>query len=124
MAIALVAIKTREEKYKVGFTTWLNLKALVTNCRGEMIDISGYLKVSKNGGEYSKQGQFKSSLRDRRSKEKGKGIRARDHARGRREEGFFPFSLARQNSPFPFPLLTPATQASYSQSSMHTIQKS
>ena len=27
------------------------------------------------------------SLRGRRSKGKGKGIRARDHARGRREEG-------------------------------------
>ena len=30
---------------------------------------------------------FRSSLRGRRSKGKGKGIRARDHARGRREEG-------------------------------------
>ena len=29
----------------------------------------------------------KCSLRGRRSKGKGKGIRARDHARGRREEG-------------------------------------
>ena len=28
--------------------------------------ISGYLKVSKNGGEYSKQGQLKSSLRGAR----------------------------------------------------------
>ena len=53
-----------------------------------------------------------SSLRGRRSKGKGKGIRARDHARGRREEGnAVPFlspsraprALTRQNSPFPFP---------------------
>ena len=43
------------------------------------------------------------SLRGRRSKGKVKRIRARDHARGRREEGNFPFSLARPNSPFPFP---------------------
>ena len=35
------------------------------------------------------------SLRGRRSKGKGKGIRGRDHARGRRKEGNFPFSLAR-----------------------------
>ena len=80
MAMALVAINKREEKYKVAFTISLNLKASVRNCRGEMMDISGYLKASKNGGEYSKQGQLKSSLRDRRSKEKGKGIKARDHA--------------------------------------------
>ena len=32
---------------------------------------------------------LQSSLRGRRSKGKGKGIRARDHARGRREEGNF-----------------------------------
>ena len=102
MAIALVAIKKREEKYKVGFTTWLNLKALVTNCRGEMIDISGYLKVSKNGGEYSKQGQLKPSLRDRRSKEKGKGIRARDHARGRRVSFLSPSRAKIPPSPSPF----------------------
>ena len=55
------------------------------------------------------------SLRGRRSKGKGKGIRARDHARGRRKEGNFlspsrvPRVLARPTSPFL--LLTPATQA-------------
>ena len=49
------------------------------------------------------------SLRGRRSKGKGKGIRARDHARGRRGEVPFlspsraPRALARPNSPFPFP---------------------
>ena len=48
------------------------------------------------------------SLRGRRSKGKGKGIRARDHARGRREEVSFvspsraPRGFARPNSPFPF----------------------
>ena len=48
-------------------------------------------------------------LRGRRSKGRGKGIRARGHARRRREEGrarvwgSFPFSLARPNSPFPSP---------------------
>ena len=57
------------------------------------------------------------SLLGRRSKGKGKGIRTRDHARGRREEGSFPFSLVgptRSREPkFPRPLflLTPATQA-------------
>ena len=43
------------------------------------------------------------SLRGRRSKRKGKGIRARDDARGRREEGSAPRALARPNSSFPFP---------------------
>ena len=54
------------------------------------------------------------SLRGRRSKGKGKGITARDHARGRREEGNPPSFLARPSrslarktpfhkAPFPFP---------------------
>ena len=44
----------------------------------------------------SKCRRGRDSLRGRRSKGKGKEIRARDHARGRREEGnrSFPFSLA------------------------------
>ena len=43
---------------------------------------------------------MRSSLRERRSKGKGKGIRARDHARGRRDEGN---ALSRaQISPSPF----------------------
>ena len=55
------------------------------------------------------------SLHGRRSKGNGKGISALDHARGRREEGSFPFSLVRSTRSrapkFPLPLLTPATQA-------------
>ena len=47
------------------------------------------------------------SLRGRRSKGKGKGIRARDHARGR-SDSCFPRA---PKSPLPLPLLTPATQA-------------
>ena len=59
---------------------------------------------------------WSTSLRGRRSKGKGKGIRTRDHARGRREEGggFPPSFLARPSpsfapktpfhkAPFPFP---------------------
>ena len=63
----------------------------------------------------------KVSLRSRCSKGKGKGIRARDRARWRREEGggrrgcHFIISLVpptRSRAPkFPLPLLTPATQA-------------
>ena len=48
-------------------------------------------------------------------KGRGRELRARDRARGRREEGSFPFSLARSHAPkfpLPPPLLTPATQAS------------
>ena len=45
------------------------------------------------------------SLRGRRSKGKGKGIRAQDHARPTRSRApKFPLAL-------PLPLLTPATQA-------------
>ena len=47
------------------------------------------------------------SLRGRRSKGKGKGIRARDHARGR-SDSCFPRA---PKFPLPLPLLTPATQA-------------
>ena len=53
------------------------------------------------------------SLRARRSKGKGKGIRARDQARGRREEGNLSFLPRAPKFPLPLPLLllTPATQA-------------
>ena len=54
------------------------------------VDVSGFI-------------QWPNSMRGRGSKEKGKGIRARDHARGRREAPKFPI---------PLPLLTPAMQAS------------
>ena len=58
----------------------------------------------------------KVSLRGRRSKGEGKGIRTRDRARGRREEGksfhYFPRAPTHSRAPkFPLPLLTPATQA-------------
>ena len=65
----------------------------------------------------SKCHRGRDSLRGRRSKGKGKGIRARDHAQGRREEGnrSFPFSVARltrSRAPkFPLPYLTSTTQA-------------
>ena len=49
-----------------------------------------------------------SSLRGRRSKGKGKGIGARDHAQGRREEFL---SFLPRAPKFPLPLLTPAMQA-------------
>ena len=53
------------------------------------------------------------SLRGRRSKGKGKGIKARDHARGRREEREVPFlSPSRAKFPLLLLLLTSATQAS------------
>ena len=50
------------------------------------------------------------SLRGRRSKGTGEGIRARDQARGRREEGILspsraPHALPRPNSPFPLVLI-------------------
>jgi len=44
----------------------------------------------------------------RRSKGKGKGIRARDHARGRREEENLSFPPRTPKFPLPLPLLTPA----------------
>ena len=52
-------------------------------------------KVKMNGSEQKSEKEHKqlfflwahTSLRGRRLKGKGKGIRARDHARGRREEG-------------------------------------
>ena len=55
----------------------------------------------------------KISLRGRRSKGKGKGIRARDHARGRREEAVLSFLPRAPKFPLPLPLpiLTPAMQA-------------
>ena len=60
------------------------------------------------------------SLRGRRSKGKGKGIRARDHARGRREGGELPRAplafLSRLKLPFPklpFPSLLNACHAGY-----------
>ena len=52
----------------------------------------------------------KLSLRGRRSKGKGKWIRARDHARGRREEGMS-FHYFLRAPKFPLPLLSPTTQA-------------
>ena len=54
------------------------------------------------------QGQEKSSLRGRRSKGKGNGIRARDHTRGMREEEG---GERAPKFPLPLPLLTPPTQA-------------
>ena len=55
------------------------------------------------------------SLRGRHSKGKGKGIRAQDHARGRREEGRAPRAphalWGAQIPPSPSHLLTPTTQA-------------
>ena len=52
---------------------------------------------------------FGYSLRGRRSKGKRKGVRARERARGRREER--PPRSRAPKFPLPLPFLTPATQA-------------